>query len=158
MLSMRSAAFRVGGGLSSIHSTTKISTETHFFSRLPALLASNSFSTLSWNRVPSSNPRNSLSSLTPFLFPIRPFSSSSSLLSYDQRKGPSRWETFSRKYEPEIERVIRRIDYFNRYPFINGVTNGQILLLVFLLSIFIPISNYFNFLFLIVIMVVNMMT
>merc|ERR1711942_577422 len=75
----------------------------------------------------------------------------------DRRRRPKPFESFSRKYQPEFDHVVRKIENFSRSEFISGVTNGQIIFLVFLLSIFFPVENKVNLFFLVVFMVVNML-
>lgn len=147
MYSICSAAIKAGGGLASASKISEIP-----LSRLSSILTSNCLFT--YTPVGSDRARSFPPLSTRFSH--RSFSSSSPLLAYDKGRRPSKWEAFSRKYEPEINRVMGRLENFTRHPFIGGVTNGQILLLIIILGIFLPINNWINFFLLIGVMVLNM--
>ena len=103
-------------------------------------------------------PSSSIPSFTSSSPSFRPFSSSASLpnrFNDDRRQKP--FQSFTSKYQPEIDQVMRKIENFSRRELIAGVSNGQILLLLFILSIFFPVQNNFNLFTLFVFMVVNML-
>lgn len=161
MLSMCTAAVRVESRfIAAKQSTLSAKLISSKLPTLTSMMSGTAFSSMASTPPLHSHSKNSLPNQSmPPQEPgslIRHFSSSSALFSSNQR--PSRWQIFTRKYEPEIDHVMRRIDHFTRYQFIGGVTNGQILLFVFVMNLFFPIQNYVNFFFLIVMMVINMMS